>query len=143
MPYNPSRQAPLPPRLPVPPRPTTAASTPVPRPIVRGVAPEEPPPPPRRPEPLSIPSPETLGVSGTPSPSAPELCDWEATRRRLRDLGATSFQVLEQRRGWSFRMNLPTRQPGQSHRIEAEGRTEAEAVRLALAEAERWVAQQR
>ncbi len=84
-----------------------------------------------------MPSPDVLGVAAAPARSAET--DWAATRRRLQELGAVAFQVLEQPDGWRFVCRLRTAEPGRLHRIEAgPAATEAEAVALALAEADRW-----
>lgn len=108
-----------------------------PRPVFRGQAPDEPTP---RPAPLSIPSPEELGVS--PARPAGGAADLAAARRRFKELGAVCFQIEDlPQGGCRIVCLLPTAQPERHHRIEAEAPTEAEAVRLALARADQWVAQ--
>ena len=82
-----------------------------------------------RPAPLSLPSPEQLGVARR----APETVDWTATHQRLEELGAVGFQ-LESLTGGGFRFSclIPTGQPDRAYRIEGQGTTQAEAVRIAL-----------
>jgi hypothetical protein len=90
---------------------------------------------------VSIPSPEKLGVQprAVQSPAAQAEVDWTATRRRLRELGVLTFQLDHPTEGGChFTCLLPTSDPGRSHRIDARGATETEAVRLALARAEEW-----
>jgi hypothetical protein len=55
-----------------------------------------------------------------------------------------AFQVREASGGWTFACQLRTSDPGRHHRIETGPvATEGEAVTLALAEAERWLARGR
>jgi hypothetical protein len=108
-----------------PPRPTA----------VRGVAEDEP----ARPRVTSVamPSPDQLQV-GAARPADSGI-DWTATRGRLQDLGVVSFQVDQlPAGGFQFTCFLPTAEAGKTHRVEAHGATEAEAVRRALDEARRW-----
>ena len=130
------------PRLPVPPAGTGLASAPAPaprQPIIRGQVEEEPLPPAAvettvLAPPPSLPHPSALGLAAPPS----EM-DWTATRQHLRELGVVSFQVGEQRGSWHFVCQMPTATAGVFHRIESgPAATEAEAVTLALAEAQRW-----
>jgi hypothetical protein len=59
--------------------------------------------------------------------------------RRLDNLGVLCFNLDKGAPGGCrFTCLLPTAQQGRSHRIETRAATEAEAVRLAVAEAERW-----
>jgi hypothetical protein len=85
-----------------------------------------------------MPSPVELGVADAKPPENPVL-DWTAVHNQLDHLGATCFQ-LERTPESSFRITclLPTDQRGCSHRIEAQGPSEADAVRLALAKAQEW-----
>jgi hypothetical protein len=86
-----------------------------------------------------MPSPDQLGVAGRPTDGA---CDWTAIHRRMQDLGVISFQ-LDRLNADVFQITclLPTSEAGRTHRIEAHGATEAEAVRCALDEAQRWKSQ--
>jgi hypothetical protein len=57
----------------------------------------------------------------------------------MQDLGAVSFQLDKLPSNvWQFTCMLPTAEPNRTHRIEAHGASEGEAVRRALDEAERW-----
>ncbi len=111
---------------------------------IRGVSGESRPPapaptPPRTlpPDPVSLPSPEQLGVAA-PRPHDPTL-DWEAIRKRLRDLGAVSFQLDTLPDGsCRFVCHLATVEFGQTQGIEARATTEKEAVQQALSRAELW-----
>lgn len=124
--------------------PTLAQSAETPRREVRGVAAEE-----REPRsiqaavqpptPVVIPSPEQLGVAAPPVvPRDPNL-DWVGIRKQLRDLGAVRFQLEQTTDGGTrFICELATAEFGRTQGIEAQARTEAEAVRLVLARAEQW-----
>jgi hypothetical protein len=87
-----------------------------------------------------MPSPQELGVADLKQPENP-IVDWAAVHNRLDRLGATCFQLERTPQG-SCRITclLPTDQRGRTHRIEADASTEADAVRLALARAQEWVA---
>ncbi len=127
------RQAPTAPAAPAP----TVAAAPRPSPglIARGAEPEEPAERPR--EPITLPSPEELGV-GVARPAEAGI-DWAAAHRRLEALGAICFQMHQlPRGGWGVTCLLPTGQPDSTHRVEAEAESKAEAVRLALEQAEGW-----
>ena len=91
--------------------------------------------------PLTLPSPEQLGLS---KPRAKDGgTDWSDARRRLDALGAVAFQVVKlSEGGCRFTCLLPTDQQSYNHRIEADAGTEAEAVRLGLERAEHWARQQ-
>lgn len=115
----------------------------VPRPnsglIVRGQRPEEPiepaPPPARPHEEVRLPSPEELGV-GRPAEAG---LDWAAVNRRLEGLGAVCFQMRQlPQGGWHVTCLLPTGQADRTQRVEAKAEARAEAVRLALEQAEQW-----
>jgi len=87
---------------------------------------------------LRIPSPEDLGIGLEQQPSAAQI-DWTAFHSRLNQLGATSFQTRRTREGaYQVTCLLPSRQQGQTHHVEARAVSEAEAVRLALAQIEEW-----
>src|SRR5262245_21783506 len=119
---------------------------PVPRePVVRGQKADEPAPPAAAaeppPAPLSIPSPDALGLAVPPRPAAdaPPGTDWASLRQRMKDLGVVAFEVRElPQGGWHFVCDLRTARPGRLRRIETgPSATEAEAIALALAEAGR------
>lgn len=89
------------------------------------------------PDPVQLPSPEQLGVAA-PRPHDPTL-DWEGIRKRLRELGAISFQVDTLPDGsCRFVCQLATAEFGQTQGIEARANTEREAVQQALVRAELW-----
>jgi hypothetical protein len=115
-----------------------------PRPIFRAHAPDDPAPAPRpRPTTLTLPSPEELGVSARTTTA--NDADWTVVlHRRLKSLGATCFQIEQTQQGNGCRITclLPTRELGRTHRIEASAASEAEAARLALAQAEQWAGKQ-
>jgi hypothetical protein len=91
---------------------------------------------------LSIPAPEQLGVAPPPIQDAAGL-DGTAIRR-LERLGAVCFHMNKLETGaCRFTCILPTRQPGLTHRIEADAVTADEAVGLVLGQAEQWVSSAR
>jgi hypothetical protein len=100
--------------------------------VVRGQKPEEPRP--AAPPALAMPPPEALGVP-VPRPAAP--VDWAALRVRLDRLGATQFalETLSEG-GYRFTCRLPSADPARPRAAEGRAATEAEAVRLALEQAE-------
>jgi hypothetical protein len=103
--------------------------------IARGAEPEEPAERPR--ELVTLPSPEELGVGAPRSGEA--AIDWAAAHRRLEALGAVCFQMHQlPRGGWGVTCLLPTGRPDSTHRVEAQADSKAEAVRLALEQAEGW-----
>ena len=117
--------------------------TPAPR-IVRGQRPDEPvrpsPAAPVRPPALRMPSPEELGVAVVPRPENLSV-DWTAAHVQLDRLGATCFHLERlPKGGCRITCLLPTKQSDRTHRIEAEAASDADAIRLALAQAERWAA---
>jgi hypothetical protein len=116
-----------------------AAQPQTPRPIVRGVAPEEPPPPPPPPTPLNVPSPEQLGVAAA-KPATSAVLDWSTAHARLDHLGATCFHLEKLADGGCSASCLLPAQQGHSQQFEARGRNTDEAVRLVLDEAEKWAA---
>ena len=115
-------------------QPVRTAQAPPKAPVVRAQAPDDVKPQVRTT--VAMPSPDQLGVSGGPADGG---CDWTATRRRLQDLGVVTFQVDRlNAEVYQFTCLLPSSEPSRTHRIEAHGTTEAEAVRRALDEAQRW-----
>ena len=89
---------------------------------------------------LSIPTPEQLGVSLTPIQDRAGL-DWASAHRRLERLGAVCFHLDKLESGaCRFTCILPTPWPGMTHRVESEATTAAEAVNVALSQAEKWAA---
>jgi len=113
-----------------------------PRPIFRAQAEDEPTPArPRsnpRPAPLSMPSPEELGVLRNRVQES-QAVDWTGVHVRLNQLGAICFHEEKSSPG-TFRINclLPTAQAGRMHHIEVQADSEAGAVRALLAKAEEW-----
>jgi len=84
-----------------------------------------------------MPSPAELGVPGFNA-----CLDWTAVHNQLDRLGATCFHLERTPKG-GYRITclLPTDQRDRTHRIEAEGSGEADAVRLVLAKAQEWAGQ--
>lgn len=122
------------------PAPQQTAARPAPR--FRAQMPEEPvsnelPVPPARPAPLTMPSPEQLGVAPARTDA---VFDWTTAHRRLDLLGASSYRERLAQGGYRFTCLLPTTQADRVHRVEAVAATEEEAVRLALQKAEEWAA---
>lgn len=129
------------------PAPASQAMTTTPpraQPLVRGQSPEEPAAPHRteaprfvpvaeKAAPLTLPAPEQLGVS------APGTIDWSSAHARLEKLGATCFHQEKLSSG-ACRVTcvLPSSGGKQAHHVDAEAGSAAEAVGVALAEAERW-----
>ena len=65
--------------------------------------------------------------------------DWTVPLARLESMGLVAFQANEAKNGWVFSCQLRTTESGKQHRIEAgPAATKAEAICLALSEAERW-----
>src|SRR5262249_3084950 len=60
------------------------------RPVVRGSAPEEKKP--ARREPVSLPSPEQIGITPPALPD-PNVIDWNATHERMKAMGVLEFQM--------------------------------------------------
>lgn len=110
--------------------PAARTATPA-RPVVRAKGPDE-----RtslRPAPLLMPSPQQLGVTVRPAESDVSLA---AMNARIKELGIVSFHMETLPEGrCRFTCWLPREQPGRAQRIEAVAATEAEAVRLGLAQA--------
>jgi hypothetical protein len=85
-----------------------------------------------------MPTPEQLGIVRASAADRGDL-DWTAAHRQLESLGAIGFRFEKlETGGCRFACLLPTRQPSLTHRVEAEAATAAEAVNLALAQAEKW-----
>jgi len=93
--------------------------------VVRGQAPEPAP----SPTALKMPAPEELGIRlGQNAPVQKEQpLDWNRLRARIEQLGAKSFQLDKQGDGYRFACQLP------GGMIEGTGRSENEAVQVALA----------
>jgi hypothetical protein len=135
--YGPVPYAQLP--APRPAAPVRTAQAPAPRPPVVRAQMAEDVVSPARIAPVAMPSPDQLGVNVRPAAGA---CDWTAIHRRMQELGVVSFQ-MDRLNADVFQITclLPTAEAGRTHRIEAHGSTEAEAVRCALDEAQRWKSQ--
>jgi hypothetical protein len=132
--------------------PTAVAQQPVQPIVARGMRADDPPIQPVRPVinntkagPLTLPSPEELGVAPRPPlPATPVAkVDWNATHDNLQRLGGTGFQLAQLADG-RFRVAfvLRTNQADQVHHIEATAATQADAVASALARAEQWASGQ-
>lgn len=87
-----------------------------------------------------MPTPEQLGVrSSAPTMNSNRDLDLTAAYRRLESLGAVCFRMDKLETGdCRFTCLLTTPQAGVNHRVEADARSSAEAVRLALTQAEDW-----
>jgi hypothetical protein len=105
---------------------------------------ETPPAPPPRPAPLTLPSPQQLGLTQAPATTAPaEQLDGNATVQQVHRLGATGFHVAQLPGGrCQVSLQLPAGQDHSEH-VEATADSEAAAVRLALARAEQWASARR
>jgi len=136
--YGPVPYAPPPPPAPRAAAPILSAQAAPRPPVMRGQMAEEVVPT-VRPLPVAMPSPDQLGVNIRPAAGA---CDWTAIHKRMQDLGVVSFQ-MDRLNADVFQITclLPTAEAGRTHRIEAHGATEAEAMRCALDEAQRWKSQ--
>lgn len=88
---------------------------------------------PVRPDPLRMPSPTELGLSGTAAPKV-DAVDWGDIRRRMERLNVTSFQLDRVSAGFRFTCVVPT--ANGPKRLNADAITEAEAIQQALARAE-------
>jgi hypothetical protein len=99
------------------------------QPLVRAKGDDEPV---ARAQPVSLPSPDQLGVGRRSADNV----DWVETHRRLQELGAVGFQLEPAHNGgFCFACLLPSAQPDRPFRVEGQGMTQSEAVRLALARA--------
>ena len=119
---------------PIPPMPVqNVAAEPPPRPRIRLQAPEDPP---RvTPRNLTLPPPDKLGL--TPK-TVQATVDWNVTRARLQQLGATNYRV-DYLGADGFRVRLLLNgQAGSMHEIETTAGTDAEALAVALEQAEQW-----
>lgn len=87
---------------------------------------------------LELPSPEQLGLNRPAAPANPARVDWASVHDRLDRLGATCFHVEKLAKGARVTCLLPTSKADCAHRIEAVAGSEAEAVALAVNQAEQW-----
>jgi hypothetical protein len=90
--------------------------------------------------PLAIPSPEELGIGSTENPA--QNLDWSATRRQLAEMGAVRFQLENLPRGGA-RFSCWVGAGDSPRLIQADGSSEAEAVRSCLHRARQHVANRR
>jgi hypothetical protein len=81
---------------------------------------------------LAMPSPEELGLKAPKSPLNEEV-DWQRVHGRLQQQGAVCSQRLQTQDGFRFIVILSTADKDRLRHIEADGTTEAAAVRAALA----------
>jgi len=128
--FVPQPQFPQPiPQMPV----QNVAAEPPPRPRIRLQAPEEPARvPPRN---LTLPPPDKFGLT---SQMAKPTVDWNVTRARLQQLGATNYRVdYLGADGFRVRLLLNGR-AGSMHEIETTAGTDAAALAVALEQAEQW-----
>lgn len=129
------RQQPRQPALQPPPQQITAA--PPPQREYRGLRGEDQEP--QRLAPLSIPTPEQLGIVNASSASRRPQADWSLISKRLKELGSVGYSVDHLPDGnCRFVCKLATAEFGRSHTIEAQGATDIEAAEQALAKAERY-----
>ena len=125
-----------------------APSASAPRPIFRAKGPDDPAPAAAFSSsaarlPLSMPTPEQLGVAPALVRAEADF-DWAAAQRRLDRLGVVCLHMDKLDNGnCRFTCILPTRQPGLTHRVEAEAATSQEAASLVLSQAEQWVSSTR
>jgi hypothetical protein len=90
-----------------------------------------------RPAPITLPSPEELGVASTKAGA--DSFDWSPVQRRFRDAGASCFHVeFMPEGGCKLICLLPAEQPDRNHRIDVQSSSEEEAARLALAKLDDW-----
>jgi hypothetical protein len=155
--YNvPAAMASAAPARPAPP--SQPMTTTPPRPVVRAQAPDTPAPPvsrppaptappaSERPAPAPLPAPEQPALVNLPAPeqlgvTTAGTMDWTATHARLEKLGVTCFHEERLANGTCRVVCvLPAGSGGQTHRVEAEASSAAEAVQVALNEAETWKA---
>jgi hypothetical protein len=86
---------------------------------------------------LALPSPEELGLGAAAVARSVLAVDWNATHQRLKEMGAVGFHIDHPRAGVTqITFWLPTSEPGRTQLIEATAATEAEAVSLALRQAD-------
>jgi hypothetical protein len=92
---------------------------------------------------LSLPSPESLGITATRTVER-DVPDWTEAHRRLDRLGASCFQLAKlPHGGCRITCLLPTAEADRTHRIEAQAASESEALRLVLAKADAWTTRRR
>ncbi len=110
------------------------------RPVVRGAPPDEKKPVHQEP-PLSLPAPDKLGITPQ-APVDPNAIDWNAMHAYTKSIGALSFGTDRSAEG-GFRCSIvmPTAKSDQTYRIDGNGATEAEAVRVCLDKTYRWLKQ--
>ncbi|MFO0964422.1 MAG: hypothetical protein U0793_02375 [Gemmataceae bacterium] len=119
---------------------TGVAPATMPAPKFRAHSADPTPPPPR----LVLPTPEALGLGIASVPAAPappmggiKTIDWNLTHERLKHLGAVGFHVDQPRPGLvRVTFWLPTSEAGRTQLIEASAGSEADAVDVALRQAE-------
>jgi hypothetical protein len=118
-----------------------AVSPGLPRPIIRAV-PEDGPPFSRPVQtgtpqsPVTLPPPEQLGIGLAQATGSARL-DWNQVHQELRRLGTLNFQMQRLPEGnYRLTLILPTAQPDRTLRVEAQGCSEGEAVRSAIAQVE-------
>jgi hypothetical protein len=129
----------LPVYAPPPQQPAQAPRQPQQQPVVRGSAPEEKKP--ARREPVSLPSPEQIGIT-PPVPPDPNVIDWNATHERMKAMGVLEFQMPQRAEGgYRFSVVMATAEAGRTYRIEGTGATEAAAIRSCLDKTDRWLKQ--
>jgi hypothetical protein len=115
--------------------PVRAAQAVPPKPVIRAQAADDAVPQARTV--VAMPAPDQIGVAARPA----DGCDWTAFHRRMQEMGILTFQMDHPTAEvYQFTCLLPTAEPGRTHRIEAHGANEGEAVRRALDEAQRWLA---
>ncbi len=95
-----------------------------------------------RPETLRLPSPEELGLASDKPAAALESghADWTALHARLEQMGATCLQVQRPTAQLVRIVSMFPMAENRVHRVEANGTTEAEAVRLFLEQVDEWSA---
>lgn len=89
---------------------------------------------------LALPSPDQLGIRPANPVSVPAVAlDWNHTHARLQELGALGFHLDRMAQG-SVRVTfyLPAGAGGRTRLIEAEAADDAQAVALALRQADAW-----
>jgi hypothetical protein len=129
-------------------QPTNVAANPQPR-IARGKI-DDPPLPVRsrikekQADLVSLPSPEELGiVTAKVADPKDDSFDWSQVQSRFRKAGASCFHVdFLPEGGCKVACVLPTSQPNCNHRIDAQGGSEEEVARSALAKLEEWQSSQ-
>jgi hypothetical protein len=112
----------------------TTRPTPAPAPVVRAQAPDEPAPRKNAVNEsalLDVPSPEALGLAAPKNKMSDD--EWKQVHSQLTQQHAVCSQHLRLEDGsYRFIVILPTTQKDRVHHIEADGPTEAAAVRAAL-----------